>query len=129
MFGKVFASAGRVAGRVADKATPGLELRLVREVLKLTATAFVGDVVRTPRLDSDRRRLEHAAGPRPREAPVLAKAVELDEIAGRGARNEHRPSVGQTADPVSAGGEAQDSYGCRYGTAAGEVVHAHRRRT
>ena len=65
---------------------------VVRHVLQLAAAAVVSRVVRTGRIDPDRRR-RHDAPQRATREMALARDLRRHDIAGRRARNEHDEAI------------------------------------
>jgi hypothetical protein len=96
------------AQRVANNRPLRRQLMFVRQMLELAAAAFVLLVVRTTRLGSPWSRLHDSEKSSAGESSMKLNVVELDEISGCGARDEHRAPIAQLADSVTSGGDPGD---------------------
>src|SRR5262249_23677710 len=96
------------AERIADDGPLRRQLVFARQMLKLTAAAFVLFVVRAPRLGPPGSRLHDSQESRPGESAVKLKIAQLDQISRCGARDEHRAAIPQPADSITPRGNPCD---------------------
>jgi hypothetical protein len=89
------------AESITDETPAAGQLEVGIHVLELTPTTLVSHVVRTARLDAVGGTLDDLGQAASRVALVLPEVSDLDQVAWRGARHEHRSPVVQLADSIT----------------------------